>query len=206
MVHDSCPPLHPPPAESRPDREGHPPSHGHGLPGLQPQGPGGCTPPLERARLLTGRVPLLLAQTPARSLQSSERTQLGFPGGSVVRSPPVNAGDTGLIPGPGRPHKPRGNSAHVPRLQKPVRSRAHTLQSLGPGTTTPEPVLCLLQKPMGAHVGPVLHNKRNHRNEKLSHRNQRAAPDPRVAAKTRHGQNIYINKIYKNKRQLTVPQ
>ena len=59
---------------------------------------------------------------------------------------------------------------------------------------------------MGAHVRPVLHNKRNHRNEKLSHRNQRAAPDPRVAVKTQHGQNIYINKIYKNKRQLTVPQ
>ena len=24
----------------------------------------------------------------------------GFPGGSVVKNPPVNAGDTGLIPGP----------------------------------------------------------------------------------------------------------
>ena len=26
----------------------------------------------------------------------------GFPGGSVVKNPPANAGDTGLIPGPGR--------------------------------------------------------------------------------------------------------
>ena len=47
-VHNSCP-LHLPRAESHPDSEGHPPSHGHGLPGLQPQGPGGCTPPLEQA-------------------------------------------------------------------------------------------------------------------------------------------------------------
>jgi len=28
----------------------------------------------------------------------------GFPGGSVVKNPPANAGDTGLIPDPGRPH------------------------------------------------------------------------------------------------------
>jgi len=27
---------------------------------------------------------------------------LDFPGGSVVKNPPANAGDTGLIPGPGR--------------------------------------------------------------------------------------------------------
>ena len=26
----------------------------------------------------------------------------GFPGGSVVKNPPANAGDMGLIPGPGR--------------------------------------------------------------------------------------------------------
>ena len=27
----------------------------------------------------------------------------GFPGGSVVKNPPANAGDVGSIPGPGRP-------------------------------------------------------------------------------------------------------
>ena len=27
---------------------------------------------------------------------------MGFPGGSVVKNPPVNEGDTGLIPGSGR--------------------------------------------------------------------------------------------------------
>ena len=33
----------------------------------------------------------------------------GFPGGSVVKNPPANAGDTGLIPGQGRSHMPQGN-------------------------------------------------------------------------------------------------
>ena len=28
----------------------------------------------------------------------------GFPGGSVVKNPPANAGDPGSIPGPGRAH------------------------------------------------------------------------------------------------------
>ena len=32
-----------------------------------------------------------------------------FPGGLVVKNPPVNAGDTGLIPGLGRFHMPWGN-------------------------------------------------------------------------------------------------
>ena len=30
----------------------------------------------------------------------------GFPGGSVVKNPPANAGDTGSIPDLGRPHMP----------------------------------------------------------------------------------------------------
>ena len=33
----------------------------------------------------------------------------GFPGGTVVKNPPANAGDTGSIPGPGRSHMPRSN-------------------------------------------------------------------------------------------------
>ena len=35
--------------------------------------------------------------------------QLGFPGGSVVKNPPDNAEDTGLIPYLGRSHLPRLN-------------------------------------------------------------------------------------------------
>ena len=35
---------------------------------------------------------------------------MGFPGGSVVKNPPANAGDTGLIPGLGRsPGEGSGN-------------------------------------------------------------------------------------------------
>ena len=33
----------------------------------------------------------------------------GFHGGSVAKNPSANAGDTGLIPDPGRSHKPRSN-------------------------------------------------------------------------------------------------
>ena len=40
-----------------------------------------------------------------------------LPGGPVVWNPPANAGDTGLIPGPGGSHIPRGNSAHEPSMQ-----------------------------------------------------------------------------------------
>ena len=32
-----------------------------------------------------------------------------FPGGTVVKNLSANAGDTGLIPGPGRSHMPRSN-------------------------------------------------------------------------------------------------
>ena len=34
---------------------------------------------------------------------------LDFPGGTVVKNPPANAGDTGSSPGPGRSHMPRSN-------------------------------------------------------------------------------------------------
>ena len=41
--------------------------------------------------------------TPARNLERD------FPGGTVVKNPPANAGDTGSSPGPGRSHMPRSN-------------------------------------------------------------------------------------------------
>ena len=34
---------------------------------------------------------------------------LDFPGGTVVKNPPANAGDTGSSPGPGRSHVSRSN-------------------------------------------------------------------------------------------------
>ena len=39
----------------------------------------------------------------------NKKAPQGFPGGTVVKNPPANAGDTGSSPGPGRPHVPRSN-------------------------------------------------------------------------------------------------
>ena len=38
-----------------------------------------------------------------------KRRLIGFPGGSVVKNPPANAGHTGSTPGPGRSHMPQSN-------------------------------------------------------------------------------------------------
>ena len=45
------------------------------------------------------------------SLNKFKRIEIigGFPGGSVVKNPPANAGDMGLSPGPGRSHMPWSN-------------------------------------------------------------------------------------------------
>ena len=66
-----------------------------------------------------------------RAGRSRNQTQ-GFPGGSVVKKPPVNAGHTGLTPGLGRPHMPRSNRAGAPQLLSPD-PRAQELQLLKPG-------------------------------------------------------------------------
>lgn len=44
--------------------------------------------------------------------------QMDFPGGSVCKNPPANAGSMGLIPGPGGFHKLWANWAHVPQLRE----------------------------------------------------------------------------------------
>ena len=46
-----------------------------------------------------------------------------FPGGTVVKNLPANAGDVGLSPGLGRSHTPRSNKACAPQLLS-LRSRA----------------------------------------------------------------------------------
>ena len=53
-----------------------------------------------------------------------------FPGGSMVKKLPVNAGDTGSIPDPGRSHMPWSNEAGGPQLLSP---------SLGPGSPAMSP-------------------------------------------------------------------
>ena len=51
----------------------------------------------------------------------------GFPGASVVKNPPADAGDTGLIPGPGRSRVPGSSTARAPQVRS-LGSRARQLQ------------------------------------------------------------------------------
>jgi len=53
----------------------------------------------------------------------------GFPGGSVVKNPPADAGVTGSNPGLGRSHKLWSNQAHAAQLLSP---RTHALQQEKP--------------------------------------------------------------------------
>ena len=39
----------------------------------------------------------------------TKQTERDFPGGAVVKNPPANTGDTGLIPGQGRSHMSQSN-------------------------------------------------------------------------------------------------
>ena len=49
------------------------------------------------------------AQIHASKKGADERMSLDFPGGLVVKNLSANAGNTGLISGPGRFHVPKGN-------------------------------------------------------------------------------------------------
>ena len=53
----------------------------------------------------------MLKELTPNPLTAMTANRLCFPGGAVVKSPPANAGDTGLIPGSGRsPGEGNGNS------------------------------------------------------------------------------------------------
>ena len=78
-----------------------------------------------------------------------------YPGGSVVKSPPAKAGDTGSIPGPGRSHMLQSIYAHVPQLLS-LCSRAWEAQLLSPCATTTETRAAEVCAPQ----------KRSHSNEK----------------------------------------
>ena len=56
----------------------------------------------------------------------------GFPGGSVLKNLPANAGDLGLIHDPGIPYMLQGNQAHVLQLRKPTHPTAHAPQQKKP--------------------------------------------------------------------------
>ena len=50
---------------------------------------------------------------------------MGFPGGTVVKSPPANLGDTGFIPGSGRsPRVGNGNQLQDPCLENSMEKEA----------------------------------------------------------------------------------
>ena len=56
-----------------------------------------------------------------------------FSGGPVIKNPSAIAGDTGLVPNPGRLHALRGNKAHAPQLLTlhPVLGTARSLHGEG---------------------------------------------------------------------------
>ena len=55
----------------------------------------------------------------------------GFPGGLVVKNPPANAGDVGLIPGSGRsPGEGNGNTLQYSCLRNPLAEEPGRLYSL----------------------------------------------------------------------------
>ena len=74
--------------------------------------------------LVTGRAPVTLRNTAQR-----------LPW--VLKDPPARAGDTGSLPGPGRPHVPRSNSAGAPQGQSPRSREPNPLKPPGPGARAP---------------------------------------------------------------------
>ena len=62
--------------------------------------------------LLSSVIPKFSAQISCYSCDRKKgirTTQEDFPGGPMVKNPPANAGNKGLIPGQGRSHVPRDN-------------------------------------------------------------------------------------------------
>ena len=70
---------------------------------------GGGRPELQR------NLPQCTGQLTSPPQQETTQSQ-GFPGSSVVKNTPANAGDTGSIPGPGRSHMPWSNQVCEPQL------------------------------------------------------------------------------------------
>jgi len=68
-----------------------------------------------------------------------------FPGGTVDKKPPANAGNTGLIPGLGRFHRPWATKVRVPQLLS-LHSRAHEPQQVSPRAATAD-ARALQQRP-----------------------------------------------------------
>ena len=80
---------------------------------------------------------LMLNEFPQSGKGYIQKTHRDFPGGTVVKNPPANAGDMGSSPGPGRSHMPQSNKACAPQLLS-LRSRAREPQRLSLRATTTE--------------------------------------------------------------------
>ena len=65
---------------------------------------------------------LLKGEITTKKKKSLRKKIYGFPGVSVARNPPANAGDRSSIPDPGRFHMLWSSQAHVPQLLS-LRSR-----------------------------------------------------------------------------------
>ena len=78
----------------------------------------------------------IINKTISLKRQALKKKTQGFPGGSVVKNPPANAGDTGLIPDLERSRGPQllslCSEAHELELLKPVCPRACALQQEEP--------------------------------------------------------------------------
>ena len=101
----------------------------------------------------------------ASSLQAHfiSRGSEGFPGGSVVKNPPADAGDMGSISGPGRSHMPQRNEVCAPQLLS-LCSRGRTCNYWAHVPRLPKP------------TEPVLGNKTSPHREEPTHCNQRITP------------------------------
>ena len=90
----------------------------HGLPFPSPGDrlhPG--TEPVSPA-FQVGSLTLSLQGSPKLTTLQFKKEFQGFPGDSVVKDPPVTAGDTGLTPDPESSHVPQSTWVHVPQLLK----------------------------------------------------------------------------------------
>ena len=92
-----------------------------------------------------------------------------FPGGPVVKNRPANAGDTGLIPAPGRFHMP-GWRVGGWRGQLIPWTTTTELAFYSLWATATEPMRCIFWSPRA--LEPTLCNKRSHCNEKSRHHNE----------------------------------
>ena len=94
------------------------------------------------------------------SLLLPKNLKWSFPGGSVIKNPPADAGDTCSVPGPGSPHVPWSSEAPVTWLLSQCSRAQEPLSTEPPQYWAPE---------------PGLHNKGSCK-EKPDHWNERVTP------------------------------